>query len=84
VIRKFSGDWTAARFVEYYEAKNVQAMNDLKSDPNRLVIVPPRAELDALQAIFRTAVEKWSAESPRNHELLKLAESEIAKVRSGD
>jgi TRAP-type transport system periplasmic protein len=84
VIRKFSGEWTAARFVEYYDANNVQAMNDLRSDPNRQLIMPPRAELDALQAIFRTALEKWSEESPRNHELLKLVETEIAKVRSGD
>jgi hypothetical protein len=59
-------------------------MNDLRSDPNRQVIMPPRAELDALQAIFRTALEKWSGESPRNYELLKLAETEIAKVRAGD
>jgi TRAP-type C4-dicarboxylate transport system substrate-binding protein len=84
VIRKYSGEGSTARFIDSYDAKNVQAMNDLKSDPNRLLIVPPRAELDALQAIFRTTTEKWSAESPRNHELLKLAESEIAKVRSGD
>jgi len=84
VIRKYSGEGSTARFIDSYDAKNVQAMNDLKSDPNRLLIVPPRAELDALQAIFRTAIEKWSAESPRNHELLKLVESEIANVRSGD
>jgi hypothetical protein len=82
VIRK-CGEVSMARFIDL-TTPNVQATNDLKSDPNRLLIVPPRAELDALQAIFRTAIEKWSAESPRNHELLKLAESEIAKVRSGD
>ena len=82
MIRK-CGEVSMARFIDL-TTPNVQATNDLKSDPNRLLIVPPRAELDALQAIFRTAIEKWSAESPRNHELLKLAESEIAKVRSGD
>jgi TRAP-type C4-dicarboxylate transport system substrate-binding protein len=84
VIRKFSGEWTAARFVEAFDADNVQAMKDLRSDPNRQLITPLRAELDALQAIFRTAIEKWREESPRNHELLKLVETEIARVRSGD
>ncbi len=84
VIRKYSGEGSTARFIETYDAKNVQAMTELESDPNRLLIVPSRSELDTLQAIFRTALEKWSEESPRNHELLKLVEIEIAKVRSGD
>jgi TRAP-type transport system periplasmic protein len=83
-IRKFSGDWTTVRFVDAYEANNIQGMNDLKSDPNRQVIVPPRAELDALQATFETVFDKWRMESPRNLALLKLMEIEIAKVRAGD
>jgi TRAP-type C4-dicarboxylate transport system substrate-binding protein len=82
-IRKYSGEWTAARFVETYDASNVQAMNDLRSDPNRQLIVPPRSELDTLQAIFQTGFEKWRDESPRNMELWKLVESGIAKVRAG-
>jgi TRAP-type C4-dicarboxylate transport system substrate-binding protein len=83
LIRKFSGEWTAAHFVETYDANNVQATNDLKSDSNRLVIMPPRAELDSLQATFQTVFEKWRKDNPRNLELLKLVETEIAKVRSG-
>jgi hypothetical protein len=83
-IRKFSGDWPTARFVDAYEANNIQGMNDLESDPNRQVIVPPRAELDALQATFETVFDKGRLESPRNLALLKLAETEIAKVRVGD
>jgi TRAP-type C4-dicarboxylate transport system substrate-binding protein len=84
VIRNFSGERTAARFVETYYANNVQAMNDLKSDPNRQVIMPARSELDALQVTFQTVFEKWRKESPRNAELLKLVEAEVAKVRSAD
>src|SRR5258708_28737785 len=57
-IRKYSGEWTAARFVEAYDANNIQAMNDLRSDPNRQVIAPPRSELDTLQATFQTVLEK--------------------------
>jgi TRAP-type C4-dicarboxylate transport system substrate-binding protein len=84
VIRKYSGEWTAARFVESYDANNIQAMNDLQSDPNRHVITPPRSELDTLQATFQTVFEKWRKESPRNLELWNLVETEIARVRSGD
>jgi TRAP-type C4-dicarboxylate transport system substrate-binding protein len=84
LIRKYSGEWTAARFVETYDANNVQAMSDLKSDPNRQVIMPPRSELDALRAAFQTVFEKWRNENPRNSELRNLVESEIAKLRSAD
>jgi TRAP-type C4-dicarboxylate transport system substrate-binding protein len=82
VIRKYSGEWTAARYVETYDANNIRAMKDLRSDPNRQVITPPQAELDTLQATFETVLETWRKESPRNLELLKLVETEIAKVRS--
>jgi len=84
VIRKYSGEWAAARFVETYDANNVQAMNDLKSEPNRQVILPARSELDTLQATFQSGMQQWRQESPRNAQLLKLVETEIAKARSGD
>jgi TRAP-type transport system periplasmic protein len=83
VIRKYSGEWAATHFIETFDAKNIQAMNDLQSDPNRLVTFPPQAELDIVQAAFQTLIETWSKESPRNTELLKLVKTEIAKLRSG-
>jgi TRAP-type C4-dicarboxylate transport system substrate-binding protein len=83
VIRKFSGEKAVARFVETYDANNIQAMNDLNSDPNRRVIVPPRSELDTLQSIFQSGFDKWRKESPRNMELRKLLETEISALRSG-
>jgi TRAP-type C4-dicarboxylate transport system substrate-binding protein len=83
VIRKLSGEATVARFVETYDANNVQAMNDLKSDPNRSLIAPLRSELDTLQAAFQTGLEKWRDENPRNMELWKLVGTEIARLRAG-
>jgi TRAP-type C4-dicarboxylate transport system substrate-binding protein len=82
VIRKYSGGWTAARYVETYDANNIRAMKDLRSDPNRQVITPPQAELDTLQATFETVIETWRKENPQYLELLNLVETEIAKVRS--
>ena len=82
-IRNYSGEWTAARFVEAYDANNVQGMSDLKSDSNRVIINPPRSELDTLQATFESVFDKWRMESPRNLQLLKLVETEIARVRAG-
>jgi hypothetical protein len=46
--------------------------------------MPPRAELDALQATFETVFEKWRVESPRNLALLKQVQTEVARVRAGE
>ena len=84
VIRKHSGERAVERFIEVYDANNVQALNDLESDTNRHVITPPRAELDALRATFQVVFEKWRTDNPRNAHLLSLLESEVAKTRAGN
>jgi TRAP-type C4-dicarboxylate transport system substrate-binding protein len=84
VIARHSGEWAAERFITYYDASNAQAMTDLQSEPNRQVIMPPPAELAALDASFQTTFEQWRKENPRNAELLTMVKAEIARVRSGD
>jgi TRAP-type transport system periplasmic protein len=84
IIRKFSGDGFAARFAETFVADNDRVMEQFKSDPERSVIFPSQRDLDAAQVIFRSVIDEWEAESPRNRELLTAAEGEIAKLRSGD
>jgi TRAP-type C4-dicarboxylate transport system substrate-binding protein len=80
-IRKFSGGWTAARFVDAYGARNNAAMAQLESDPLRTVIFPSQAELEAARDIFRAVVQTWSAMNPRHSELLRMTELEIGKLR---
>jgi len=80
-IQKHSGGWAATRFVETYAARNDSAMAQLQSDPMRTVIFPSQAELESARDTFRRVIEAWAAKSPRNSELLKLAETEIAKLR---
>jgi TRAP-type C4-dicarboxylate transport system substrate-binding protein len=82
VIRRYSGGWTAARFVAAYDANNGSAMARLESDPKRKVIFPSQAELELARDAFRTVIAAWAAKSPRNSELLELAETEIAKLRA--
>ena len=41
------------------------------------------SELDATQQVFRSVINEWTAKSPRNQELYKLVEAEIAKSRAG-
>lgn len=82
-IRKYSGEWTAARFNEGIGAYNDSLVKQLQGDPKRKVVFPSQAELDAAQQVFRSVINEWTAKSPRNQELLKVVEAEIAKARAG-
>jgi len=82
-IRKYSGEWTAARFNEGIGAYNNSLVKQLQDDPKRKVVFPSQAELDATQKVFRSVINEWTAKSPRNQELYKVVEAEIAKSRAG-
>ncbi|MGD0023519.1 MAG: TRAP transporter substrate-binding protein DctP [Xanthobacteraceae bacterium] len=82
IIRKYSGEWAAARFIDVYGAAEKSAVERLTSDPKRKVITPSPADLDTAQAAFRSVRAEWAAKSPHNRELLKMVESEIAKLRA--
>ena len=82
-IRKYSGEWTAARFNEGISAYNDSLVKQLQSDPKRKVVFPSQAEIESMQPAFRGVIDAWVAKSPRNKELLALVQGEIANVRAG-
>jgi len=82
VIRKYSGEWMAARYVEGYDAINNPIMEQLRLDPKRKVIFPSKPDLDTAQVAIKTVMQEWLARNPRNRELLAAAQTEIAKIRA--
>jgi TRAP-type C4-dicarboxylate transport system substrate-binding protein len=82
-IRKFSGNWTAVRFIEGIGSYNDSLVKRLQTDPKRKVVMPSAAELDAMQRMMKPVVDEWIAKSPRNQELFKLVEAEITRIRGG-
>lgn len=82
IIRKYSGEWSARRFVDIFPTVNGQAMERLKSDPARRVIFPSPPDLDKAQSAFNFVIEDWAAKSARNRGILNVAKMEIAKLRS--
>ena len=82
-IRKYSGEWTAVRFNEGIGAYNDSLVKQLQDDPKRKVVFPSDAELAAARTAYQPVITEWAARTPRNAELLKVVEAEIAKVRSG-
>ncbi len=82
-IRKYSGEWTAARFNEGIGNYNASVVKQLQADLKRKVVFPSQADLDAMQPAFQSVIDAWVAKSPRNKELLALVRAELANVRAG-
>jgi TRAP-type C4-dicarboxylate transport system substrate-binding protein len=82
LIRRYSGEWMAARFIESYDRSDQLALEQLKSDPKRNVVFPSSSDLDRAQSIFRTVTTTWLDELPRHRELLQKTEDELAKLRA--
>jgi TRAP-type C4-dicarboxylate transport system substrate-binding protein len=82
-IRKYSGEWTAARFNKGIGDYNDSLVKQLQADPKRKVVFPSQAELDSMQPAFKQVIDGWAGKSPRNKELLGLVQAEIRNVRSG-
>ena len=81
IIRKFSGEWTTARFAEAFGADDDLVMKQFESDPRRTTIFPSKADLDTAQAVFGTQIKEWQAGSPHNIQLLATVETELGKLR---
>jgi TRAP-type C4-dicarboxylate transport system substrate-binding protein len=82
IIRKYSGEWIAARFIEAYDRSDNEIMEQLKSDLKRTVILPSTSDLETAHLAFKSVIAEWSAINPHYSELLKLTEAEIAQLRA--
>jgi len=82
VIRGYSGEWVATRFIQATEAYDNPILEKLTSDPKRTAIYPSRSDLDVAHVAFKTVIEAWTAQDSRNRELLTLVQAQLAKLRS--
>jgi TRAP-type C4-dicarboxylate transport system substrate-binding protein len=82
VIRKYSGAWLMERFLDVDERYNAALVEQLKSDPQRTVLLPSQAETDVAKEAFRAVRNEWAEASPHHRQLLTAVEAEITKLRS--
>jgi TRAP-type C4-dicarboxylate transport system substrate-binding protein len=82
IIRKYSGEWLAARFIDAYDRSDSRVMEELKSDPKRRVVLPSSPDLETVHIAFKSVVADWEAKSSGNRDLLRLAETELTKLRA--
>ncbi len=84
IIRKYSGEWAAAQFVDAYARINREALVQLKSDPRRQVVTPSRSDADAAKRVFRSIGQEWVGGDSYRRELLRRVDTELAALGSGD
>lgn len=84
LLRKYSGEWTAGRFFEAYEGIEKEALDQIKADTRRTVVVPSAADLKVASAAFASIRADWSAASQHNRDLLAREQSELVKLRQGE
>jgi TRAP-type C4-dicarboxylate transport system substrate-binding protein len=83
LIRRYSGEWLAQRFIDFYEDQNREVIATLSSDPKRKVILPSQTDRERADAVFTRVIEEWRTADQRNGELLAMVEVELGKLRSG-
>jgi len=82
VIRKYGGEWLAARALDVYEPYTAALFEQLRSDPLRKVILPSPAEIDVAAEAFKAIRAEWAGASPHHRLLLSAVEAEIVRIRS--
>lgn len=84
IIRKYSGEWAAAQFVDAYARINREALVQIKSDSRRQVVTPSRADGEAAKRVFKSIGQEWVGGDSYRHELLRRVDKELAGLRSED
>jgi TRAP-type C4-dicarboxylate transport system substrate-binding protein len=82
LIRKYSGEWEAERWIKTFAATERQAFEQIKSDPRRKVVTPSAQDMDASQRAFQNVVDAWAGKSAHNRDLLEMVRAELAKIRA--
>jgi TRAP-type C4-dicarboxylate transport system substrate-binding protein len=81
IIQKYSGTWTAERFIQGYDASGRRVLDQLKSDPKRTVTFPSAADLRQADVAFKAARDDLVNGNPHAQSLVRAVENEIANLR---
>ena len=82
IIRKHSGEWPLASFLQSGDAVHSQVKEQLTANSLRKIVYPSQTDLDTAKAAFKAVVDEWAARSPHNQTQLELVQTELAKLRA--
>lgn len=84
IIRQFSGDWAAGRYIDTIEALNASVTEQLASDPKRKLVIPSPADRAIAQRAFDRVLQEWAGTDANKATQLGLLQAELAKQRAFD
>jgi TRAP-type C4-dicarboxylate transport system substrate-binding protein len=81
LLRKFRGEWIATRYSDAYEKQTESALEQITTNPRRVVVEPSPREIATAQEAFVAVIAAWRKQGPREQELYAALEREIARAR---
>lgn len=82
LIRRYSGVWLAERYLEKYEPRHDSVIEQIKTNPRRIVTEPSEGDIDKALKVFASVRSDWQSVSPRHRELYGEAERAVAAFRA--
>ena len=83
IIKKYSGEWFADKFITGYGHYLDGLIAKMKADKSRVRVDPTAADLATADQAYKKVAADWAKKSPRNPALLKAVHEAISHVRSG-
>jgi TRAP-type C4-dicarboxylate transport system substrate-binding protein len=83
ILRKYSGDWAVEHFIDVFQARTDEVMEQLNADPQRKVIAPSSADLKKAQGAFDAVVGDFAA-TQANETLLRAVKTRVEELRASE
>jgi TRAP-type C4-dicarboxylate transport system substrate-binding protein len=83
ILRKYSGDWAVEHFIDVFQTRTDEVMDQLNSDPQRKVIAPSEADLKKAQIAFDAVVGDFAA-TPAGETLLRAVRTKVEELRASE
>jgi TRAP-type C4-dicarboxylate transport system substrate-binding protein len=82
IINKYSGRWLAEKYLEKYEAHTESVLEQLRTNPRRVVTEPTDEDLKTVASAFATVRADWLLTNPRRRTLFQALEQQLEKNRA--
>ena len=83
ILRKYSGDWAVEHFIDVFQTRTDEVMEQLKSDPKRQMIAPSSVDLEKAQTAFDAVVSEFTAKQA-GETLLRAVRAKIEELHASE
>jgi TRAP-type C4-dicarboxylate transport system substrate-binding protein len=82
IIRRHSGTWLAERYLEKYEARQDSVLEQIKTNPRRIVTEPSEIDMERARNAFASVRGDWQLAGSRQVEIYDDLERVLAAFRT--